>query len=123
MTNKWKPFKPLRIMRTFWAGLRSAVLSDRNVAVRLMLSIVVVSISLWLNQWFDVALIVVITSHMLVAELFNTAIEGICDYIQPSFDSRIGTIKDISAAASGIAILMWWSVMVYEIIRIWMLVG
>lgn len=36
---------------------------------------------------------------VLSAEIFNTAIEKICDIIQPEFDKRIGFIKDISAAA------------------------
>lgn len=119
----WKPFRPLRILRTFVIGLRSAVLIDRNVATRLLLSVVVLSTAIWLNQWFDVAIIAAVTGQMLVAELFNTAIEEICDYMQPNFDQRIGTIKDISAAASGVAILLWMGVMVYEVIRIWTLVG
>lgn len=123
MAQQWKPYQPLRIVRTFWAGLRTAVLIERNVAVRLLLSIIVLLITLSLSQWFDVALVAVITSHMLVAELFNTAIEEICDYMQPNFDLRIGKIKDIAAAASGIAILMWLGVIVYEVIRIWTLIS
>jgi diacylglycerol kinase (ATP) len=35
---------------------------------------------------------------VLSAEIFNTAIEKICDIIQPDFDQRIG-IKDIAAGA------------------------
>lgn len=123
MAWQWKPYQPLRIVRTFWVGLRTAVLTERNVAVRLLLSVIVLSIAFSLSQWFDVALVAVITSHMLVAELFNTAIEEICDYMQPNFDLRIGKIKDIAAAASGIAILMWLGVMVYEVIRIWTLIS
>ncbi|WP_238555087.1 diacylglycerol kinase family protein [Chryseobacterium sp. P1-3] len=36
---------------------------------------------------------------LLSAEIFNTAIERICDIIQPDFDKRIGFIKDIAAGA------------------------
>ncbi|MDQ0064301.1 diacylglycerol kinase [Chryseobacterium lathyri] len=36
---------------------------------------------------------------VLSAEIFNTAVEKICDMIQPDFDKRIGFIKDISAGA------------------------
>lgn len=36
---------------------------------------------------------------VITMEMFNTAIEKLCDYLQPERDSRIGVIKDISAAA------------------------
>lgn len=34
-----------------------------------------------------------------VAELFNTAIERIMDFVSPGYDSRTGIIKDLSAGA------------------------
>lgn len=47
----------------------------------------------------DTVLIFMVSFGVLSAEIFNTAIEKICDIIQPEFDKRIGFIKDISAAA------------------------
>jgi len=47
----------------------------------------------------DSVLILMVSFGVLSAEIFNTAIEKICDIIQPEFDKRIGFIKDISAAA------------------------
>lgn len=46
----------------------------------------------WMLQLFCIGLIV-------TAEGLNTAIEAICDYIQPNFDPKIGFIKDIAAGA------------------------
>ena len=40
---------------------------------------------------------------ILTAEALNTAVEKICDYIQPAYDKRIGFIKDVSAGAVGFA--------------------
>ena len=48
---------------------------------------------------FDTILILIVSFGVLVAEIFNTAIEKICDIIQPEFDKRIGFIKDVSAGA------------------------
>lgn len=45
-------------------------------------------------------LILVVSIGVLSAEIFNTAIEKICDMVQPDFDKRIGFIKDISAGAT-----------------------
>ncbi|MBP1163342.1 diacylglycerol kinase (ATP) [Chryseobacterium sp. PvR013] len=47
----------------------------------------------------DAALVFIASFAVLSAEIFNTAIEKICDIIQPDFDKRIGFIKDISAGA------------------------
>ena len=47
----------------------------------------------------DTILILIVCFGVLVAEIFNTAIEKICDIIQPEFDKRIGFIKDIAAGA------------------------
>ena len=42
----------------------------------------------------------VATALVLVAELLNTAIEELCDYVQPERAPQIGTTKDIAAAVS-----------------------
>jgi len=47
----------------------------------------------------DTVLVLLASAGVLSAEIFNTAIEKICDMIQPDFDKRIGFIKDISAGA------------------------
>lgn len=36
---------------------------------------------------------------ILTAESLNTAIEKLCDYLQPNFDKKIGCVKDIAAGA------------------------
>ncbi|MFP3591272.1 diacylglycerol kinase family protein [Chryseobacterium sp. SIMBA_038] len=47
----------------------------------------------------DTILILIVSFGVLSAEIFNTAIEKICDFMQLEFDKRIGFIKDISAGA------------------------
>jgi len=47
----------------------------------------------------DAVLIIIVCLSVLAAEIFNTAVEKICDIIHPEFDRRIGFIKDISAGA------------------------
>ncbi len=46
----------------------------------------------WILQILAIALVMGI-------EGVNTAIEKLCDFVQPEFDSKIGFIKDISAGA------------------------
>lgn len=107
-----------RKMRVFFAGLQTAITDDASVTVQMILSLIVLGVSLWLREWVDVLLILMVTGYMLSAELFNTAIETICDYLQPNHDPRIGAIKDIAAAATGLSILVWTITLLYELGRL-----
>lgn len=118
-TKRWKRFDPSDKLRVFFTGLWMAARHDRNVAIQMMISFIVCAVALWFQQWFDVVLIVIATGNVLVFEILNTVVEAICDYIEPHFDPRIGVIKDMAAAATGIAIVIWVVVILYEILRIW----
>jgi len=74
--------------------------TERNFQIEL----VAFFINLFLIFYFklsavDTTLVVIASLGVLCAEIFNTAIERICDIIQPDFDKRIGFIKDIAAGA------------------------
>lgn len=58
-----------------------------------------ISATEWLIQSLMIAVV-------LVAESLNTAIEKLCDFVQPNYDRKIKVIKDISAGAVGIAALI-----------------
>jgi diacylglycerol kinase len=108
-----------RKLRIFFSGLKFAVQHDRSVALQMIVSLVVLAISFWLREWFDFVFILVITGYMLITEIFNSAIEAICDYVQPEHDPRIGAIKDVAAAAVGISVLIWVGALILEVLRIW----
>jgi diacylglycerol kinase len=52
-----------------------------------------------------VMVILVATAQVLTSELFNAALEAVCDFIKPTNNHKIMIIKDISAAATGISIV------------------
>lgn len=41
--------------------------------------------------------ILIVSFSVLVAELFNTSIEKMADFVEPNFNKEIGIIKDIAA--------------------------
>jgi diacylglycerol kinase len=47
----------------------------------------------------ELILIVIVTGLVWAAEIFNTVIEKVMDFISPAKDERIKRIKDMSAAA------------------------
>lgn len=107
-------YHPLRKLRIVASGLRYAVVYDFSVAYKVIISVAAVALAVYYRHWVDLVMIMLSTAMMLAAEMFNSSIEAICDYLQPREDHRIKVIKDIAAAATGVSILAWAAVMGYE---------
>ena len=112
-------YHPLRKLRTVFSGLRYAVMYDFAVAYKLVLSAVVISAAFALRAWVDLLLIMVVTALVLVAEILNSAIEALCDFVETRHNERIKVIKDIAAAGVGIGIFVWLVVLTIETSRFW----
>lgn len=108
-------YRPLRKLQTIFSGLRYAVVYDLAVTYKLVLSVAVLVAAFLLRGWLDFLLIFFATAFMLVAEIFNSAIEALCDFIETRHNEKIKVIKDIAAAAAGIAILTWLTVLGVEV--------
>jgi len=108
------------IHKSFLYAFRGVFLmmkSERNFQIELLAFFINLFLIFYLKlSTIDTILILIVCFGVLVAEIFNTAIEKICDMIQPEFDKRIGFIKDIAAGAvilmavlSGVVgILVYW---------------
>jgi diacylglycerol kinase len=112
-------YHPLRKLRTVFSGLRYAVIYDYSVAYKLVLSALVLAVAFALRAWVDLLLILVVTALVLVAEILNSAIEALCDFVETRHNERIKVIKDIAAAAVGISIFVWIVVLIVEASRFW----
>jgi diacylglycerol kinase len=110
-------YHPLRKLRTVFSGLRYAVLYDWSVTYKLVLSVLVLGAAFALRAWVDFLLILVVTAFVLVAEIFNSAIEALCDFVETRHNEKIKVIKDIAAAGVGIAIFAWIVVLGVELGR------
>lgn len=81
-------------------GLIWMLKNERNFQLEVLALIINIILILILNvKASEAALILILCAAVLSAEILNTAIEKICDIIEPNFDARIGIIKDISAGA------------------------
>lgn len=108
-------YHPLRKFRTIVSGLRYAVVYDFSVAWKLVFSLGVLVAAMITRDWIDLVLIIVVTALVLVAEIMNSAIEALCDFVETRHDEKIGIIKDIAAAGVGVAILAWILVLGFEL--------
>ena len=50
----------------------------------------------------EIALIVLVGTLLLAVETLNTAIEMLCDFVEPKRDPKIGKIKDVAAGATAV---------------------
>jgi diacylglycerol kinase len=91
-----------KLIKSFgWAinGLRTVWLEEASFRIEVIIGILAVAIGIYRNisswQWIFLTLII---AFVLMGEIVNTAIEDICDKIQPNQDPLIGKIKDTMAA-------------------------
>jgi diacylglycerol kinase (ATP) len=124
MQNKFlatsqKSFHPMRKLRIVVSGLRYAILNESSVVIELILSAVVLTGCFYYRQWLDFSIVLVASGSMLVAEMVNTAIEKLCDFVEPGHNEKIGIIKDVASAAVGISILVWSITLLMEVFQLW----
>lgn len=110
-------YHPLRKLKTVFSGLRYAILYDWSVTYKLVLSALVLAGAFVLRAWVDFLLILVVTAFVVFAEIVNSAIEALCDFVEEHHNEKIKVIKDIAAAAVGIAIFTWMVVISVELSR------
>jgi diacylglycerol kinase (ATP) len=112
-------YHPIRKIQVCLSGLRYAIRYDFSVAYKVYLSLLMLLTGFFLRQWVDLLLIIAATGLVLIAEMFNSAIEALCDFIETKENEKIKIIKDISAAATGISILLWVVVLAVELTSFW----
>jgi diacylglycerol kinase len=87
-------------------GITAAIRNENNLKVQLLLGIVALVLAWWLplnkaERLWIIFWVTLIPS----AEMFNSAIEKLCDKINSNPDEEIGLIKDVSAGA-----VLWLSI-------------
>lgn len=86
--------------RHAYDGLTSAVRLERNMKVHLVMTILVVVCAVIFELTVtEKAIVFICCGLVLVAELFNTAIEAVVDICSPRYSEGAKKAKDTSAAA------------------------
>ncbi|PIR45196.1 MAG: hypothetical protein COV10_00780 [Candidatus Vogelbacteria bacterium CG10_big_fil_rev_8_21_14_0_10_51_16] len=84
-----------------WArhGLATAWREEHNFRIEAMVAVFVVVAALVLRFSFaELALVIIAVVMVLSGEIVNTAIEDLCDKVEPRQDKTIGKVKDLMAA-------------------------
>ena len=90
-----------------WKGISYSFNTQLNFRIHYLIELFVFCAGFYLTlNTFEWLWIIAATALVLIAELFNTAIETLVDLVSPEFNPKAGLIKDISAAAVMIAAFM-----------------
>lgn len=83
-----------------FSGLQQAFVTEAHIKIHTISAILVLAagiyFSITISEWILIFLAIIL---VFVTELFNTAIEKICDLVHPAPHPGIKYIKDISSAA------------------------
>lgn len=79
-------------------GIRTAVSGQRHMKFHLGSAFLVLALGAWVDlASTDWALVLLAIGMVISAELFNSAVEGLVDLLEPRFQPAAGKVKDIAA--------------------------
>ncbi len=86
--------------RHAWNGFRWFLSTEQNGRIHLIITALVIALGVYtqltLMEW---SLVILCIGLVISGELFNTALEKVCDFVSPEYHATIGKIKDMAAAA------------------------
>jgi len=87
-------------MSNAWKGLVTAFVDERNFRIELLMGFLVIILSFLFKisilEWITILFCIVL---VLIAELFNSALEHLVDLFSPEYHEHAKKAKDIGAAA------------------------
>lgn len=97
----------LKSFTNAFAGMAHFFANDRNGKIHLASAITVVITSITLHisaiEWLAILLCIALVIGL---EMLNSALEKLCDLVEPNYHPTIKVIKDVSAAAVVLAAII-----------------
>ena len=98
--KKFSVTKRIQSFKYAFKGIAHVFAHEHNMWIHLLAAVCVVVLGFYLNinstEWM---LIVFAIALVIAAEIFNSAIEKVVDFISSNQNKKAGLIKDISAGA------------------------
>lgn len=80
-------------------GLETAWKEEHNFRLEAVVSVLVLALAYFYQlNYLEFALVIIAVVLVLGAEILNTAVEDLCNKVEPNRDNVIGKIKDLMAA-------------------------
>lgn len=98
--DKFSIVKQIKSFKYAFNGFSILFKEEHNSRLHLFFMLLAICFGFYfhlsLNEW---GLLIFAIALVFVSEIFNSAIENICDFISPDRHEKIKKIKDLSAAA------------------------
>ena len=83
-----------------WSGILRFFRLERNGKIQGLVAVLAISGGIWLKiSRLELALVILCCGGVIGLEMLNSAVEKLCDFVQPDHDPRIGFVKDVAAGA------------------------
>jgi diacylglycerol kinase len=96
-----------RLIKSFYHAMRGlwfAIVHERNLQIDIAVAVLVIVLALVLKvSFFEFILLIGVIFLVFVAELLNTIIELIIDYVCPQYSQKVRIIKDLASGTVLIA--------------------
>ncbi|WP_385895030.1 diacylglycerol kinase family protein [Terrimonas alba] len=81
-------------------GILKFFQQEPNAWIHLVATIAVFTSSVYFGiSGFELLALIIVTGFVWVAEMFNTVIERVMDFISPAYHTQVAFIKDLAAGA------------------------
>lgn len=116
--HPWRPGNPLHSFRHAAEGVLHTFRTQRNMRFHIVIcSLVLLSGLIYRLERLEMAVLLVVCALVIMAELFNTAVEVVVDMITESYHPGAKIAKD--AAAGGVLVASLNAVMVGAVLFLW----
>lgn len=81
-------------------GIKLFITQEHNARIHVLAAIIAVALGFMFNLcYLEWIFILIAIAMVFIAEILNTAIERLCDFVQPEHSQAIKEIKDLAAGA------------------------
>ena len=107
-------------------GLKYAIKNEINIRIQLVIGLLVIIFALILSvSLLEWVLLILLIGFVITAEILNTAVETMLDYLAPEQHHVVGAIKDLTASAvlvtSIVAVIIGMMIFIPKIIHVFFL--
>lgn len=114
--KKFKPYHPITNHLYAIRGFYDAFRLEHSLKIQFGLGLISVIVSLYIQSYSLAVINFMMAIFVMSGEMFNTAIERLCDLVQPEKDERIREIKDIAAAAVLTLAVGWATLLIIQVV-------
>jgi diacylglycerol kinase len=94
------PRKFIKSLEFARAGAEHAMRTQRNLWIHFFIGLLVLALAIWLNaSLLELAVLLLTIFSVIMAEIFNTAIEELVNILSPEKRPEAALVKNLAAAA------------------------